>query len=71
MLVLSRKVGESIVIGDDVMLTILDVRGGHIRLGFDAPLSIPICREELLREDVDQRHEVREPDRRAAVARRP
>ena len=37
MLVLSRKVGESIVIGDDVVVTILEIRGDLIRVGIDAP----------------------------------
>ena len=42
MLVLSRKVGESIVIGDDVVVTILEIRGDLIRVGIDAPKSVKV-----------------------------
>ena len=48
MLVLTRKTGEKIVIGDDITITILDVRGDGIRVGIDAPRDIKIQREEVL-----------------------
>ena len=48
MLVLSRRVGESIVIGDDVVITVLDVRGEVVRVGVDAPRSVQVRRQELL-----------------------
>ena len=48
MLVLARKVGQSIVIGDDIMLTIIEVRGEQVRIGIDAPKSIAVHRKELL-----------------------
>ncbi|MDC1474683.1 carbon storage regulator CsrA [Candidatus Nanopelagicales bacterium] len=47
MLVLSRKVGESIVIGDDVVVTILEIRGDLIRVGIDAPKSVKVHRSEV------------------------
>jgi carbon storage regulator len=47
-LVLTRKAGEKIVIGDDITITILDVRGDGIRIGIDAPRGIKIQREEVL-----------------------
>jgi carbon storage regulator len=47
MLVLSRKLGEKIVIGHDVMLAVLDVRGDVVKLGFEAPRHISIHREEI------------------------
>ena len=50
MLVLSRRQGESIVIGDDVVVTIVEVRGGQVRVGIDAPRSIEVHREEVYRE---------------------
>ena len=50
MLVLSRRVGESIVIGEDVTVTVLDVRGDVVRVGINAPRSVTVHREELLRE---------------------
>jgi carbon storage regulator len=49
MLVLSRKQGEAIVIGDDVTVTILEVRGDRVRLGFIAPGETSIHREEVFR----------------------
>jgi carbon storage regulator CsrA len=48
MLVLTRKLGDSIHIGDDVVLTVLDVRSSRIRLGIAAPLSVRIQRAENL-----------------------
>ncbi len=50
MLVLSRRVGESIVVGDDVTVTVLEVRGDVVRIGIQAPRSVAVHREELLRE---------------------
>jgi carbon storage regulator len=50
MLVLSRRVGESIIVGDDVTVTVLDVRGDVVRIGIQAPRSVAVHREELLRE---------------------
>jgi len=48
MLVLSRRVGESVMIGDEVVVTVLDVRGEVVRLGVAAPRSVAVHREELL-----------------------
>jgi len=47
MLVLSRKRDESIKIGDDVEITVVDVRGNVVRLGITAPKSIPVRRREI------------------------
>jgi carbon storage regulator len=47
MLVLTRKVGERIHIGDDIILTIVRVQGDKVRLGIEAPLNVSIQREEL------------------------
>jgi len=47
MLVLSRQRDESIMIGDDVEITIVDVRGDKVRLGITAPKSIPVHRMEI------------------------
>ncbi len=48
MLVLARKVGQSIVISDNIELLVIEVRGDQVRLGIDAPKSIPVHRKELL-----------------------
>lgn len=47
MLVLTRKSNQSIVIGDDVIVTVLEVRGDQIRLGITAPRELPVYREEI------------------------
>lgn len=47
MLVLTRKVGESIKINDDVKITVIEVKGKNIRLGIEAPKSTKIYREEV------------------------
>lgn len=47
MLVLSRHRDESIMIGDDVVITIVDIRGDKVRLGINAPQSIPVHRQEV------------------------
>lgn len=47
MLVLTRKIGEKVMIGDDVSVTILGLFGNHVRLGVDAPKSVEIHREEI------------------------
>lgn len=48
MLVLTRKAGEQIVLGDDITITLLEVRGGEVRIGVDAPSSVAIHRAEVL-----------------------
>ena len=50
MLVLSRRPGESVVVGDDVTITVLEVRGDVIRIGIDAPRSVAVHRAELLQQ---------------------
>jgi len=47
MLVLSRQRDESIIIGDNVVITIVDVRGDKVKLGIDAPQEIPVHRREV------------------------
>jgi|TARA_X000001036_G_C20491564_1_gene729997 carbon storage regulator len=47
MLVLSRKAEESMFIGDDIKITVLDIRGGQVRIGITAPQDVKIHREEV------------------------
>ena len=47
MLVLSRHRDESIIIGDDIIVTIVDIRGDKVRLGIEAPKEVPVFRQEL------------------------
>lgn len=47
MLILTRRVGETIVIGDDVTVTVLGVKGNQVRIGVDAPKDVEVHREEI------------------------
>jgi len=47
MLILSRRVGESVLIGEDISITVLRVKGNQVRLGVNAPKSIAVQREEV------------------------
>ena len=47
MLVFSRKYGQQVVIGRDIVVTVLGVRNGRVKLGFSGPAEVPIHREEL------------------------
>jgi carbon storage regulator len=50
MLVLSRRMGESVVIGDDIVITVLEYRGDVVRIGVEAPRHVQVRRAELLAE---------------------
>ena len=47
MLILTRRVGERLMIGDDVSVTVLGVKGNQVRIGVDAPSSVAVHREEI------------------------
>lgn len=47
MLILTRKVGETLKIGDDVSVTVLGIKGGQVRIGIAAPNDVPIHRQEI------------------------
>jgi carbon storage regulator len=48
MLVLTRKLGEKIIIGDNICITVVEIDRGKIRIGVEAPKNVPIYRQELL-----------------------
>lgn len=48
MLILQRKPGESVVIGEDISISVISIEGGRVRLAISAPQEIPILRSELL-----------------------
>jgi len=49
MLILTRKLGETITIGDDIAVTILEIKGGQVKVGVEAPRVIPVHRGEVYR----------------------
>ncbi len=57
MLVLTRKIGEGIVIGDDVTITIVEMKGGSVRIGIDAPREKKIYRQEVFERIAEENRE--------------
>ena len=54
MLILTRKIGESIAIGDDVKIQIVDIKGRQVRIGIEAPADTAVHREEVYRRIQEQ-----------------
>jgi len=57
MLILTRKLGEVIAVGDDIKIVILDIKGKHVRIGVEAPRQTKVYREELYRTIKEQNQE--------------
>lgn len=54
MLILARKIGEAIAINDDITITVLEMKGGQVKLGIDAPRNVTIYREEVLARIIEE-----------------
>jgi carbon storage regulator len=67
-LVLTRRPGESIMIGDDIVVTVLDVRGDVVRVGIKAPRSVQVHREEVYLELQKANREAASPSESAVEA---
>lgn len=60
MLILTRRVGETLMVGDDVTVTVLGVKGNQVRIGVDAPKDVAVHREEIyqrIQKEKDQSEE--------------
>ena len=57
MLILTRRVGETLIIGDDVFITVLGVKGNQVKIGINAPKNVTVNREEIKRK-IDAQIEV-------------
>ena len=60
MLILTRKVNETLMVGDDVSVTVLGIKGGQIRIGINAPREIAVHRQEVYEKILQERKEVEE-----------
>jgi carbon storage regulator len=70
MLVLSRQRDESIIIGENIVVTIVDVRGDKVRLGIDAPSEIPVHRREVFEAIRRESGQMGQDDCKALTARK-
>ncbi|HSG70793.1 MAG TPA: carbon storage regulator CsrA [Planctomycetaceae bacterium] len=66
MLVLSRKKNEQIIVGDSIVITVVEVRGDRVRLGIEAPQEIPIHRNEVL-ESIKAQQAAENPENKSAA----
>jgi carbon storage regulator len=65
MLILTRRIGETLNIGDDVRVTVLGVKGNQVRIGVTAPKEVPVHREEIydrIKKEEEAGHAVAEED---------
>lgn len=67
MLILTRRVGEAVVIGEEVTVTVLGVKGNQVRIGVNAPKTVSVHREEIFDRIKTERDTAQSPSRPAAT----
>lgn len=58
MLILTRRISESVIINDDIKITVLGVKGSQVRLGIEAPKSVSVHREEIYQRILSEKQEI-------------
>jgi carbon storage regulator len=67
MLILTRRVGETIVIGDDVIVTVLGIKGNQVRIGINAPKTVSVHREEIYQRIQQEKNTSAQPEETTPV----
>jgi len=66
MLILTRRVGEALMIGDDISISVLGVKGNQVRIGIDAPKEVAVHREEIFKRIKSEELRLVEPEKEAS-----
>ncbi len=66
MLILTRRVGEALMIGDDISISVLGVKGNQVRIGIDAPREVAVHREEIFNRIKSEELRLVEPEKEAS-----